>query len=117
MEFLVLYLATFLIIYILYYFFVICNPKKIEKFKSNMYITYLKKTYKVNIEKVGIKKVVKMVAFTNTFIIVTTVFMVEIISNVFLKFLMGFLILIPFQLLMYHIMGIYLRKNKGGKNV
>lgn len=101
----IIYIVTFLVIFLFYLFFVILRKKKLEKFKQNMYVEYLVRVYKLDINRIRIKDLALAVALVNSFIIATTVFILGFIDHMILKFLLGFLVLIPLQLLMYHIVG------------
>ena len=92
------YLLTFVIIFLFYLFFVILRKKKLEKFRDNMYVEYLAKVYKIDVERINIRSLALMISLINSFIVATTVFILGFIDN-------AFVVLIPLQLLMYHIVG------------
>lgn len=111
MNELILYLVTFLIILLLYVIFIIFNKRRLEKFKENMYVTYLVRVYHLDIRKIRMKDMAFAIAIINSFIISTTILILGVISNLILKFVLGFIILIPLQLIMYHIVGKIFQKN------
>lgn len=99
------YLLTFVIIFLFYLFFVILRKKKLEKFRNNMYVEYLAKVYKIDVERIDIRSLALTISLINSFIIATTVFILGFIDNMILKFLSALVVLIPLQLFMYHIVG------------
>lgn len=105
MKEIIFYIVSMVILFLLYYIFVMCNKKRLQKFSKNTYVTYLVNVYKLDIEKIGIKTLALAVIMINSFIIATTVFIVGFLNNLILKFILSFIVLIPLQLLMYHIVG------------
>lgn len=110
MKELIIYIITFLIIFLCYFLFVIIRKKKLEKFRENIYVEYLARVYKLDISRIRIKDLALSVALINSFIIATTVFILGFINSWIFKFVLGFIVLIPLQLLMYHIVGKIFRK-------
>lgn len=101
----IFYVVSLVVLFLLYYVFVICNKKRLQRFSKNTYVTYLINVYKLDKEKIGIKQLALSVIMINSFIIATTVFIVGFVDNLILKFILSFIVLIPLQLLMYHIVG------------
>ena len=101
----IFYLITLLLIFLLYYLFVIRNKKRLQKFSENSYVSYLVGVYKLDKKKINIKDLAMAIIMINSFIIATTVFIISFTNNFILKFGLGFIVLIPLQLLMYHIVG------------
>jgi hypothetical protein len=113
MENFIFSLITFIVIYLFYVIFVINKKKKLEKFKSSIYVNYLINVAHVNIKQINFKILAHIIALTNSFILSATLFIVSYVSNIILKMLLGFVILIPFQFLMYYIIGkMYQRKKR-----
>ena len=110
MEIITTFFISFIIIYLLYLFLVILNKKKMEKYKDNVYLNYLVKTFNLNKDKLPIKKVANSISLANSFIISFTFSIVTLIDNFILKMLLGFSILIPLMLLVYYIIGKLLQK-------
>ncbi len=107
------YVLVFLLVYFIYYYFVIKRKDKIDKFKNSMEMRYLKTRYQVNIDKLEVKKAVKLVAFSNTFIIVATLIIIDFFEHFIVKLGVAFVSIIILQLVVYHIVGKYLQR--GGK--
>lgn len=112
MEYLFTFLFCFIVVYLVYSIVVIYRKKGFEKFKTSKQLSYFKEAYKIDFEKVNLKRFAQALALTNAFIIATTCTIIEIFDNLILKMLVGFIILVPLMLIMYKILGtIY----KGGK--
>lgn len=113
MKEILFYLGSMLLIFLGYYIFVIKNKKRLEKFSHNTYVSYLIGVYKLDIKEISIKQLAKAIAMINSFIIATTVFIVGFINSLIIKLILGFIVLIPLQLLMYHIVGKTFQKRFG----
>lgn len=98
-------IITFVVIYLFYVFFVILRKKKLEKFKKNAYVTFLVTKYNIDLERTNIYVLSNAIALTNAFIVSATLFMISYVSNIFLILILAVVIIIPFQLIMYHIIG------------
>lgn len=105
MEEIIFYVVSMFVLFLLYYIFVIRNKKRLQKFSKNTYVSYLVGVYKLDKDKINQKQLAMAVIMVNSFIIATTVFIIGFINNLILKFVLGFIVLIPLQLLMYHIIG------------
>ena len=101
----ILFLGTFLIVFIVYLLFVIRRGKYLNKFLEGKEIKYLKKVYKVKITKDNEKKIALLVALSNSFIISVAVAIVCLFNNIFLQMIIGFISVITLILLCYHIIG------------
>ena len=115
MKYLLTWMLVFIIIYLFYLFFVIFRKKKIDKFLDNIYANYLIRTYKLEKNKINVKKLAHLVAISNAFIIATTFVIISFVKNFILMMLLAFIVLIPLQLIVYNIIGKYLKRSE--KNV
>ena len=112
---LIFWLICFVVVYLLYFLLVVNNKKKLKKYHDSTEIKFLKNKFKIDIEKIGIKKLANIMALVNAFIISTTILIIEIINNLILKMIVGFIILIPFILITYTLVGRTLVKKYGQK--
>lgn len=116
MNDIIFYGIVFLVIYLSYVLFVIIRNKKLVKFEENTYVKYLEKVYQLDMGKISIKRLAHVIALSNAFIITTTLAIIGITDSLLLKMLLAFAILIPLQLLVYHIIGkCYQVKHKRGR--
>ena len=114
MENIIFSLITFIVIYLLYFIFVISKKNKLEKFENSMYVNFLVNISKIDIKKIDMKKLAHILAISNSFILAFTVFIVEYVDKLFLKLLVGFVVILPLLYITYFIIGKIL-KNKGKK--
>ena len=105
MKYLILFVVTFLIVYLLYLVTVVLNKKKLKKFpKSNQVIFFVKK-YGVKVDDSNSKELANLIALANAFIISLTITVIELIPNFILKVLVAFPIIIILILVSYDIIG------------
>ena len=115
MEDLIFSLITFVVIYLFYVIFVINKKSKLEKMKDNPGVIYLVSKYKLDLKKINMKVLAHMIALTNSFILSVTLFILSFVDNFMLKILLCFVIIIPFQYVMYMIIGKMYKKEKRNK--
>jgi len=115
MEDLIFSLITFVVIYLFYVIFVINKKSKLEKMKNNAGVLYLVNKYKLDLRKINMKVLAHMIALTNSFILSVTLFILSFVDNFMLKILLCFIIIIPFQYVMYMIIGKMYKKEKRNK--
>lgn len=115
MDKLIWFIIVFVLVYLFYLFFVILRKKKLNKFRSGVEVTILEKKFKVDINKIGIKKLAHIVALTNALIIAVTFVTIEFFDNIIIKLMVSFVMLMVLIFICYNIIGKILRKK--GKNV
>jgi len=116
MEQIVIFISSFVIIYLFYFLFVIRSNKKRERLYIGMEAVYLMKKYKLPNKVLANKQYCHIIALTNSFIIALTVTIISLINNYLLMLLGGLILLIPQIFLYYHIIGKYYQKKEGTKN-
>ena len=112
MKYVLIWLIIFILFYLLYLFFVILRKKKLAKFKESTYVKYLSKVYKLDIKKINNKKLVHLIALANSFIIATTFTIILGIENYLLMVFLTIIIIIPLSLLVYHLVGLILKRSE-----
>ena len=115
MKDLIFYGMVFVILYLSYILFVIVRKKKLEKFSHNTYIKYLESVYQLDMKTISIRQIAHVIAIANSLIITGTLYAIGITDNYVLKIMLAFVVLIPLQLIVYHIIGkCYQMKHKKG---
>ena len=117
MENLIMYILSFIFIYFFYIIFVLNRPSILKKLPQGKELTYLKKRYGIKITDKNIKRIASKVFFANSFILSTTLYVVVLIENLFIKIIVAIPVLILLILILYHIIGTYYNKKQGGKYV
>jgi hypothetical protein len=109
---LIYFIMTFTILYLFYLILVVLRKKGLEKFKTSTEINILKNKYKLNIEKINMKKIANLIALANSFLIATTVLLVGVVENFVIKIIVSCSIMIPLILVLYHFIGIHFKKQE-----
>ncbi len=113
MKILISYVIYFVVIYLFYLFTVILNKKKHEKYKRSKQIMLFVKRYNLDFKKISFTKFLNIVALTNSFIMSTTIMLLEYVPNLFLKLVIAFVALMALIPSCYRLIGIYIeRRNK-----
>ena len=108
------YIIVFLVLYILSYFFIIRNNLKYDKKKLPIELTYLKKVYKININKDNYKGLIYLYPLVNTFIITTIyIILVYLLDNLFLRIIIGIVLLTLLIIICYGLLARYYLKKEG----
>lgn len=113
MDKLLLFIISFLFVYLIYLITVISKIDKNDKFKNSKQVLFFKNVYKIDIEKINLNKFAHIISIANAFIISLTVTIIELFDKLFIKMMVGFIVLLPLTLLIYYIIGkIYKSKEK-----
>lgn len=112
MEYVLIYIIAFLIVYFFYLVTVVFQSKKSDKFKKSNQVLYFVKRYKINMNKINFKSFVNVLALTNSLIISTAFMATFLVKNLILQLLIGFLLLIPLILFSYHLIGKHYKKKE-----
>jgi len=114
---LVYFIVTFTILYLIYLLTIVFRKKGLKKFKKSTEVNILKNKYKLDLEKINMKKLANTIALSNSFLIATTVFLVSVIENFTLKIIIACTVMLPFILVLYHFIGTYFKKKEMKENV
>ncbi len=113
MKYIISYLIYFAFIYAFYLFTVVLRKNKYEKYKKSTQVMFFVKKYKLDYNNIPFEKFINIVALSNTFIMSTTLLVVEFIPQFFLKVLVAFVVLFILLFIVYKLIGLYIgRKNK-----
>lgn len=115
MKNLLLYIFTFIIVYLFYLIFVMSRKSVLKKFPDGMNMSYLKYKYGIKINDKNLKSIANTVFLANSFILSTTVYIVCLFDNFILGIVVGIIPLILLILILYHLIGIYYKNKQGGK--
>lgn len=102
-----LFIIVFIIVYLFYFLFVINRKKILNKWKNGKEMTYLKYRYKINIDKINIKSLANVIGLSNAFIMALVVAIISLFDGFIIQMLVCLVLLIPFILFIYHIIGKY----------
>lgn len=105
MEKILWFIGSFIFVYLIYLITVIFKIKKNDKFKKSNQVLYFKRVYKIDIDKLNLTKFAHIIALTNAFMIALVATLIDFFDKLIVKMLVGFVILVPLMLLLYHIIG------------
>ena len=112
MDKLLLFIISFLFVYLIYLITVISKVDKNDKFKNSKQVLFFKNVYKIDIDKINLNKFAHVLSLANAFMIALTVTVIELFDKLFIKMMVGFVILVPLMLLVYYIIGKIYKKER-----
>lgn len=105
---------TFIIIYMLYAILIIHRKNKLNNIYKSTEAIILNKVLRVDTNKIEAKKLARIVALTNAFIISVTLELILLITDkTVLQMLLAFVVLILLIIIIYPVLGYFLRKKYG----
>ena len=104
------FVISFLIVYLFYLFTVILQTKRYDKFKKSNQVMYFVKKYKINVNKLNMKKFTNILGLTNSLIISIAFTTTYLVDNLILQLLIGLIVLIPLIFIFYSLIGNYLKR-------
>ena len=116
---LILFIMTFLLIYIIYELFLVRKAKKDKRRKKPVEVNYLIGKYNLDINKLNYKRLLNIISAVSAFDISLVVTIVSLLDSFYLQLLIGFVLIMLLILVSYDIVGrIYKKKGccKNGKN-
>ena len=114
MKYLLVFIFSFIIIYLVYYLIIVSRKRGLEAFKDGKQVLFFKNAYNLDLKKLDYKKFANSLSLTNAFIIAVTVTIIELINkSLTLKLLVGFIVLIPLILISYYFLGKIYKKKEG----
>ena len=120
MEEVVLFLMTFILLFLFYQIlFVYPNKKKKDNKKELIEIRYLQLKYGLDMNKINYSQLLQICAIVSCLDISIVVTLVSFINNYWLKILFGFLLVFILILISYHLVYLFYKKKgmvKHGKH-
>lgn len=102
-----LFLLVFLVVYVIYYCFTYKNMKKFNRKKIPLGIKYLMARYKLDIVKLGFKRVYSTLIMVDSIIVATLFTVTMSVDNVYVRLLVAFLLVFPLFAGLYHLVAMY----------
>ena len=104
------FIISFLIVYLFYLFTVILQTKRYDKFKKSNQVMYFVKKYKIDVNKLNMKKFTNILGLTNSLIISIAFTTTYLVDNLILQLLIGLIVLMPLIFIFYSLIGNYLKR-------
>ena len=108
LEFLIVFIVTYGISYVVGF----RKIKKFDRRKVPANVNYLMVKYKLDIVKLGYKKVYKTLMFYDSFIIALLFTVTSFIKNIYIRLGVCFLLIFPLFALVYHFVGKYYKRKE-----
>ena len=110
-----LFIVTFIIVYLFYFVFVLSRKSVLEKVPDSKNMLYLKYKYGIKFNKNNTKKIANTVFLANSLILSVTVTVVSMFKSFIIGLLVGIIPLILLIFGLYHLIGTYYKNKQGGK--
>lgn len=119
LEEVILFILTFLLIFIIYELFLVRKAKKDKRRKKPVEVNYLMGKFNLDLDKINYKRLLNIISAVSAFDISFVVTIVSLFENFLLQLLVGFVLIMLLIIVSYDIVGrIYKKKGccKNGKN-
>lgn len=103
----ILFIMTYLIVFIIYKFLF---KRKTKKNKKPMEVEFLIKKYKIDLKKINYKKLLNNIALVSALDITLVVSIIAILNSFLLSIIFGVILPIPLILISYNLIGKYYQK-------
>ena len=113
MEEFVLFLLSFLFVFLLYQVFLVRKAKKTykgKKHKELIEISYLIRRYKFDMKKISYNQLLQIVSIVSSFDIALTVSVIMLFDNFLLEILVGFVFVLLIIIVSYHFVYLFYKK-------
>lgn len=114
MELLLLFIIYFIFFLLFYKIYYMIKMRKKKNNKSLLTTTteliYLTTKYKLNIKKIGINKIINVICLTNALIFSLVLIATFFITNLFIRIVIMFILLMPLIFFIYHFIGCFYRR-------
>lgn len=107
------YMLLFFSVYKIYFF--LKSKMKNRDLYNIMEIIYLKKLFKIDVNKNNINRLINLVALSNSFIFSVVLISTMVIYNFIIRLLVMLVLLMPLTFLVYYGVGTYLQKRGNEK--
>ena len=112
-KYLIYFVFFFVVIYLIYYVFFVRKRLRYSEKKLTGDILILKDYYKIDIKKIGYKKVLKILNIVNSLMLASMMMIVINIDKTIYKMLILFALMIPTIWVVYYFLAKYLKHIEG----
>ena len=109
---LILFLISFVLVFLLYQIFIVRRAKSKKNSKEPFEVTYLVSKYKLDLKKVNYKNLLRVISIVSSFDIALVVSIIVLLKSFILEIIVGFISILVIILVSYHL--IYLIYKKKG---
>lgn len=104
------FIIVFFILYIGMYLFSFKKLKNYNRNKMSSDLKYLVYKYKIDVVRIGYKKIMKTLMLANSFIVSFVFTITRFIDNIYVRLLVAFILIFPLFAGIYHIIGMRYKK-------
>lgn len=113
---LILFVITFIFVFLLYQFFIVRRAKSKKKPKEPFEVTYLVLKYKLDLKKVNYNGLLRVISLVSSFDIALVVTIILLLKSFILEVIVGFISTIVIILVSYHLVYLVYKKKGMIKN-
>ena len=107
---LILFLISFIVVFLLYQLFIVRRAKSKKNPKEPFEVTYLTTKYKLDLEKVNYKKLLRVISIVSSFDIALVVSIIVLLKSFILEIIVGFISILVIILVSYHLVYLFYKK-------
>ena len=115
-EGLIVFILTFLLVFIVYELFLVRKAKKDKRRKKPVEVSYLIGKYNLDLDKLNYKRLLNIISAVSAFDISLVVTIVSLLDSFYLQLLIGFVLIMLLILVSYDIVGRIYKKKGCCKN-
>ena len=116
MRELILFIISFIVVFLLYEIFVVRKAKSKKKPKEPIEVTYLVNKYKLDLKNVNYKKLLRIISIVSSFDIAVVVAVILLFDNFLLEVVVGFITMLIMIVVSYHLVYLVYKKKGMIKN-
>ena len=116
MQELLLFLASFIFVFVLYLLFIVTRAKSKKKPKEPFEVTYLVNRYKLDLKKVNYNRLLLLISVVSSFDIALIVTIILMLKSFVLEIIVGFISTLIIILGSYHLVYLIYKKKGMIKN-
>lgn len=113
----ILFLMTFIMIFIVYKVFIVRKYKKKDTKKQLPEVSYLINKYHIDLDKISYKRLLNIVSIVSSFDIALLVSLSLLADNVFIEMIIALILVVPIILISYSLIGKYYKMKGLTKDV
>ena len=112
MDYFLIFVITFVIIYIFYLLLVVINNKKVNKIFDTQQAMLIIKSNNLDVNGINKRWFANAISISNSFIVAITLTVSEFFDNYIIKLIVCFLVLIISIIVVYRIIGMIYKKGR-----
>ena len=112
MKYLIVFIISFISIYLIYLLTVVLRKSKLDRYISGRQVQFFVRNYGLKFKNIKPTMFLNILSIINSLLMAITITIIAVIDNYILKFTAALAILIILLLLFYSLLGMYIRKKE-----